>query len=101
MPEFLRFGEIKKTRKPHICFACGDKIEAGSKAFIWVSVDSGKVRAFHLHEKCGDIVRSECFPCGNCADMDGFYEDFLRESANCGYGCKAVKRYLEPVEPGK
>ncbi len=98
MAEFLRFSKVKKTRKPHRCFACEQSISVGEAAYNWVSVDGGKISDCKLHDKCGEIVSSICFSCRECGDMDGYQQGFLRECMISSSKCEGVKAYREGLE---
>lgn len=86
MAQFLRFGEIKKTRKPHVCVACNKPICVGDKAFEWVSIDSG-VSSVYLHNECGQDVQDYCFKCQRCENDDAYYGPFMLEALRNGEEC--------------
>lgn len=55
MAENLRY-KIVTTRKPHICFGCGRKINPPSKIVSAAYADCGTVESYYLCETCDDIV---------------------------------------------
>lgn len=91
MADFLRLRQINKTRKPHVCTACGGAIPVGSKAFEWVSVD-GTVYSTYLDEACGEDVQNHCFSCKQCDDGDGFDIYFMSNAAHYGTACTPCER---------
>lgn len=91
MAEFIRFKPIKKTRKSHRCVACGDIIEKGEQAYVWVSID-GTIFTSHLHEECGKDTLNHCFSCKRCDDGDGFHEAFMWNAMSCDEDCEPCKR---------
>lgn len=93
MAEFLRSTDIKKTRKPHRCFACNELIDKGSAAVEWVSICDGSVNSAHLHRECWEIVQGICFKCKDCCDFEGFREGFITESIEQGAECYAVAAF--------
>ena len=56
-----RFNTVNKTRKLHVCYDCGKKIEVGSTCTYGVTTDSeivrykGEIRTGYFCTNCIDI----------------------------------------------
>ena len=64
MTDIIEEIEVKKTRKPHMCFGCLEIIPVGSPAHVQVNNDMGIWRIY-THPACEEIIRG----------MDMHYDD--------------------------
>lgn len=90
MSDILRWQKIK-TRKPHICFGCGQKYPAGTMMTSAAYADSGTVDGCYWCQTCEEYM-SRYFEFG---DETGYGE--IR--SNDREGWEALKKELE--EGGK
>ena len=57
MTDIIEEIEVKKTRKPHMCFGCLEIIPVGSPAHLCVSSDTGTICRSYTHAACETIMR--------------------------------------------
>ena len=78
MSEFIRSGEVKKTRKLHRCHGCREVIPVKSKAYTNTSTYDGSISTTYMCKACNDYEEKKCSNCKDCYD-DGFYEGFIND----------------------
>lgn len=54
MSEALGYTKVKKSRKTHNCFWCGQKIERGQPYSHWCWDDDGDKERIKVHPECED-----------------------------------------------
>ena len=69
--------KIVKTRKPHHCWGCGKKFEAGVKLRYQVDAEEGTINSSYWCKVCDTTVKAE-------------YD----EQVDCGIGFGDVKDYM-------
>lgn len=92
---FSRRQEIKKTRKPHLCYFCASTITAGSPAVYFTGVVEGDFYADYNHKDCveiWDLMRdNELIDCGEGVD-EGYINEVMDEYLR---GCTDKAVFLE------
>jgi hypothetical protein len=76
---------IKKTKKPHRCFGCGEKIPEETQAVYFAGKSDDGFTADYLCTKCHAVI-SECdYVRESIGSNDGYNEGDIKEFChNCG-----------------
>lgn len=96
--------KVVKTRKPHICYACGRKFEKGTTMNCQVNKHDGDINAVYSCETCKELLTEHgaLF----LDEMMGFFpllcvDEYLSNTKYCGVSPETLLFILTPkIHPG-
>ena len=78
MSDFQSEDSFVTTRKPHRCAYCGGEIPVGSRARVESGKRYGEMFRRYVCDGCDPWIETfwHWCPGGECADLEGTFEDF-------------------------
>jgi len=78
--------EHRTARKTHVCWWCGEQIDAGSKYCTWVYADEGTIRRVKCHSECYDAWGTLHREDADCVDYGAYCRGCTCERGHCKCG---------------